>query len=105
MTQAVRSAHSFAKNANESGTPASGLSRLRQNERPPRQTEFWRLLLLCAGESQRRAASVQRTRLLADGCEVGAGVNTALTELGKQRCTSGLSPKFSRLLLEYRYRA
>jgi ribonuclease VapC len=39
-----------------------------------RQSEFWRLLRLRAGEIQRRTAFVQRARLLADGHAVGAGV-------------------------------
>jgi hypothetical protein len=34
---------------------ASGLSRLRQNERPSRQTEFRRLLLLCTGENHKES--------------------------------------------------
>ena len=40
-------------------------------------------LLLCAGENQRRAAAVQRTSLLADRCEVSAGVSPALNEIGE----------------------
>jgi len=43
-------------------------------QRPPHQTEFWRLFLLRARQITRRAASVQRPRLLGDGCEGGGGV-------------------------------
>ena len=61
----------------------------------PAKLNFGDCFSYALAKTIRGAAFVQGTRLLADRCEVGAGVSSALDEIGEQWGTSRLSPGLS----------